>query len=251
MLAVLAGLLAGGAAVSPPASAATIATIAPASPPVPNNCFPFGDGGSGEDPWTPYMGFVYKNVPAFQLKTGDGLAFDVGIMNAVDVQLEIALAATTVNGGSIPAAPFTTVVPNTQTPANPKGDSTVGNYELKFTLQAPFSFPGGGMIIRFSNPSAAYAVDEDCDDGQLISGTGSDSSGFFVERFYSDSDGAYPWSNSDTGDIAAFRLSTPDPPVGQPPGNQPGTKKKCKKKKVKKKGAAAAKKKKCKKKNKK
>jgi hypothetical protein len=77
-------------------------------------------------------------------------------MNDADIQLEIALARTTTNGGIEEGQPFEAVVTNTQTPLNPRGDAVIGNFELRFTAEAPFSFPGGGLIIRFSNPSASY-----------------------------------------------------------------------------------------------
>ena len=45
-------------------------TVAPAAPQSANNCFPFGSGNNAIDDWRPYMGFVYKNVPAFALHQG-------------------------------------------------------------------------------------------------------------------------------------------------------------------------------------
>ena len=60
MLALIAPL---GAATS--ASAASpVVTIAQANPNTGSNCYPFGQG-SG---WTPYTGFIYKNVPPFELR---------------------------------------------------------------------------------------------------------------------------------------------------------------------------------------
>ena len=174
------------------------------------------------------MGFVYKNVPAFQVKTGDSIGFDLGAMNDVNVQLQMDLAATSINGGDAPSQPFTTIVVNTQTPANPRGDTTVGNFELRFTAIAPFSFPGGGLIIRFSNPSASYATDNACD--EVLETTGAtDTSNHFVKRFFADADGLPPYDNSSTTAIGGFRLTLADvPPI---PPNQPTvvTKKKCKK----------------------
>jgi hypothetical protein len=214
-------------------------TIAPQTHTI-GNCYPFG-GGTDTDPtssWEPYMGFVYKNVPAFQLKTGDSLAFDLGAMNDVNIQLEIALAATSVNGGDVPAQPFTTVVTNTQTPANPRGDTTVGNFELSFTAQAPFSFPGGGLIIRFVNPSPSFAPDMNCD-AVLVRTTSSDPSNNFVERFFRDADGTAPYDDGDFASIGGFRVTLADVP--------PVKKKKCKKHK---KHAASIAKKHCKKKKK-
>ena len=192
-----------------PAAAPTAITVFPADAPATGNCYPFGMGG-GLGAWTPYAGFVYKNIPAFELKPGDSLDFDTNGVNNVDVQLEIALARTTTNGGNAAAQPFTTIVTNTQTPANPRGNTTQGDFDLRFTAQAPFSFPGGGLIIRFSNPSATYATDTTCS-SDLVAGTGADSSGFFVERIYNDPDGGDPWAGGDTGDVGAFRLILANP----------------------------------------
>ncbi len=225
VLAIAAVLLGAGQAAIAPAAATTL-TIAPKSGPDSEaSCYPFGMGG-GAPVWTPFSGFVYKNIPAFQLKTGDVLAFDLSAMNPqADIQLEIAMAPTAANGGDVPAKAFTTIATNNQTPANPRGDASFGNFELQFKAQAPFSFPGGGLIIRFSNPSASYAADTVCTGVLTNSAGASDASGYFVERFYSDPDGAAPWMNIVTGGgIAAFRLTLADT------GQRAAALKKCKKK---------------------
>src|SRR5262249_36222226 len=151
---------------------------------------------------------------------GDVIAFDTNFVNNVDVQLQVELAATTANGGETPALPYTTVVGNTETPANPRGDTTVGDFDLRFTAQAPFNFAGGGLIIRFSNPSASYQTDTTCT-GDLVGAPATDPSGRFVERFYTDADGLPPYPGSDPNNIAAFQLTIADVP------SQP-VKKKCK-----------------------
>jgi hypothetical protein len=208
--------------------------------PTGNNSFPFGRG----DLWTPQMGFVYRNIPAFDLPAGGTIAFDLGNPNGVDIQLQIDIAATTVNGGDIPG-PYTALVPNTQVPVNPKGNSITGDYELQFTAQAPFSFPGGGMIIRFSNPGGAFASDTNSASPTMLNiANSTDPSGFFVERFFGDADGLPPYTSTGTGGIAGFRLAVADLPV--PPGSTPTTRKRKCKKKHKKHSAAVAKK--CKKK---
>jgi hypothetical protein len=143
-------------------------------------------------------------------------------MNDATIQLEIALAATSVNGGDVPSQAFTTVVTNTQTPTNPTGDTTVGNFELGFVAQAPFNFPGGGLIIRFSNPPPSYVADHTCT-SVLVRTTSSDPSNNFVERFWGDADGTPPWQNPDPASIGGFRVTLADVP---PP---PVHKKKCKK----------------------
>ena len=61
-----------------------------------NNCIPFGCPGL----FTPFMGFIYKNLPAFSVSPGDFIAFDTNSVNDVPLQFNIALAPTTVNGGA-------------------------------------------------------------------------------------------------------------------------------------------------------
>ena len=180
-------------------------TISPVTPGV-GNCFPFGAGNDTSlGDWRPYAGFVYQNIPAFNLLAGDILAFDLGDVNDTNIQLDIAMAPTTVNGGTVEASSFVQVVSNTQTPANPLGDTTIGNFELQFIAETPFSFPGGGLIIRFSNPSAAYAVDTTCDQ-VLVNADSPDASGFFVQRFFRDADGVSPWDTTSTFSIGGFQV---------------------------------------------
>ena len=106
-----------------------VVTIFPDSPAV-GNCIPFGTGDPNPDFWRPYAGFVYKDVPAFVLdpNTKDTLAFDLGAMNDADIELDIAMARATTNGGDQEAEPFVTVAHNTQTPVNPRGNTTVGDF---------------------------------------------------------------------------------------------------------------------------
>jgi len=186
------------------AAASKTITVAASSPST-SNCFPLGTV-SGDGGWGPYFAFVYQSIAPFQLKPGDTLAFDLGAVNDFDIQVDIALAGATVNGGDVNAGPFTTVVSNTQTPANPRGNDIVGDFELGFVAQAPFSFSGGGLIIRISNPSAAYAMDATCS-SVLVHADSSDPSGFFVGRRFNDPDGASPWSSGDPGDVAQFRVT--------------------------------------------
>jgi hypothetical protein len=227
VLVAAAGLLAAGQATVGTAAAKTI-TTSPATLGTPDNCWPFGVGDPGE--WGPFAGFVYKNIPAFQLRVGDTVGFDLGGANDADVQLDVALAATTSNGGDVPAAGFTAVATNTQTPANPRGDTTAGDYELRFTAEAPFDFAGGGLIIRFSNPSAGYTTDLTCDAVVFDGVRSTDASGFFTERFARD-DGSYPWTRIDNGPIAPVQLTLTDTPSSGPgvTGQRAAALKKCKK----------------------
>ncbi len=181
-------------------------TITPAEPDV-ENCYPFGEGQDSpldEPIWPPYAGFIYQNVPPFNLKAGDTLAFDLGAVASQDVQLDIELAATTSNGGIDPVLPFTKVVSNTQTPLNPRGDDIIGDFEMQFTAERDFNFPGGGLIIRFSNPSPAYAATHDCDQ-VLVKAFSTDPSGFFIQRFFNDLDGLPPYiDNLEPGNTSGF-----------------------------------------------
>lgn len=185
------------AVVAGPASASAASptlTIAPASPGTSSSCFPFDLA----DTWTPYAAFIYKNLPAFSAQPGDVLAFDSDGPNTSGekAQEQIDLAATTTNGGDVPAGPFTQVVSNS-TPASGVGDSAIGNFDLHFNIVAPFSFPGGGMIMRFSNPAGPFASDSTCSGG-ITSTFSGDSSGFFVKRAFGDPDGTAPWSGMST-----------------------------------------------------
>jgi len=189
-------------ALSQTAISQLVLTVEPAEPDV-GNCFPFGNGGSVG--WVPFMGFIYQNVPPFQLQSGDTLAFDLGAVNSADVMIQIEMASTTVNGGTIPELPFTTLVTNDQTPLNPNGDTVIGNFEMMFTVGAPFSFPGGGLIIRFSNPSLEYQQNTECDQ-VLVRADSTDSSGNFVIRFFGDSDGLPPYDDDGETNIGGFRI---------------------------------------------
>ena len=189
--------------------AATSKTITiAAGTPETGNCWPFGESFNAMNPtdhWTPYFGFVYQNLPAFHLKTGDVLGFDLGSTNDHDFQADIALAPAN-NGTDQNTAGFTTVVTNNQTPRNPRGDDTEGDYEMGFVSQGDFNFAGGGLIIRFSNPGPSFAGDGSCDADLVGAAHATDPSGFFVGRVFSDADGASPWEEGDDDDIAQFRV---------------------------------------------
>ena len=121
--------------------------------------------------WLPSMAFVYRNVEAFKLTPGDTIAFDLQVPGKADLgfhpQLDIALAH-----ASDPLNPFKpdqlggasdfTTVANGAIAASP-GNQTAGDYDLAFTVDKPFSFPGGGLIIRVSNPQGTLAVKTDSD----------------------------------------------------------------------------------------
>jgi Ca2+-binding RTX toxin-like protein len=180
-------------------------TVAPAAPSAFLSANPFG-----WDSWTPFAGHVYKNLPSFELRQGDTLAFDAEAVNELPPQIQIELARTASNGGDVAGEQFRTVVTNTQTSASPAGNTIVGDYDLAFKVEpsAPYSFPGGGLIIRFSNPSAAYMADSTLT-GITRGAASNDPSGLFVKRFFLDADGNAPYTPGDSPtEIAGFRLSS-------------------------------------------
>jgi hypothetical protein len=230
-----ASMMAIGAAATAPAQAATTVTAAPAAPGSgAANAFPFGRGDNFNQ-----MGFIYKNIPPFSLKANDTIAFDLEAANDVPQQMDISLVATTVSGGDLPAGPFTKIVPNTVSPTG-TGNTVKGDFDLAYKVVTPFNFTGGGLIVKFSNPSAAFEADNVSQFvTQTLATTSLDPSGLFAHRFFQDPDGGAPWTGIEQDRILGFRVNIGDVP-----------KKKCKKKKGKGKAAepAAKKKKKCKKK---
>ena len=214
-LAATAAALSAGQAAIGSAQAASTVSITPDTR-TGSASFPFGRANI----W-PKMGFVYQNIPAFDLKVGDKIDFDLSAPNDFNIQLQIDMAATTVHGGDVPVA-FTTVVPNTEVPADPLGNSVIGDYELQFTAQAPFHFAGDGLIIRFSKPGGAYGFDTTNPvDNMFDVTTSADTSGFFVKRFYDDTDGLPPYDNSDSIALAGFKIQIAD--VSAPPASNPQT----------------------------
>ena len=193
------------------ASAATI-TVAPQKTETSSNAYPFGYGIN----WTPYAAFIYRNIPAFELKANDTLAFDLRGINNADIQFDVDLAKTTFNGSDISSGPFTRIVLNDQTAApSPRGNSTEGDYELGFKAIAPFSFPGGGLIIRFSNPNPSWVSQDNTMatfGANLGGGNATDASGFFLARSTADADGVAPWTNEGGSNISAFRITTASAP---------------------------------------
>jgi len=190
---------------------AQVLTIEPVTTNV-GNCVPFGRSTNG-----PYTGFIYQNIPAFSLLPGDSLAFDLAgtVPNDNPIEYDIELAPTTVNGGSEASGTFTKVVSNTQQAAVPNGDTILGNYELAFIVEAPFSFSGGGLIIRFTNPGVNFTGDASCDQ-VLHWGDPGDASGFFVQRFWGDTDGLFPYQGGDASTVGAFRVGVLAEPIPVP-----------------------------------
>ncbi|HET8539503.1 MAG TPA: PKD domain-containing protein, partial [Anaeromyxobacter sp.] len=155
--------------------------------PIVGNCIPFGDNVSYG-----FTGFIYRNIPPFELRPGDKIRFDLGSVNGVDVRRTIFFARANVNparytyptGQGVRAdGGWTQVVSETQTPANPRGNFEVGDFELTYTAEASFSFPGGGLIVGFQGAPPATYFDGGCD--QVLSRTVyDDASNLFYTRFF-------------------------------------------------------------------
>lgn len=164
--------------------------IVPASPTTVGNCIPFGT-----NTLFGFTGFIYRNVPAFSLGPGSKIAFDLGALNDVDVRRNIYFATANTNPAPAPAmfnvvpqgifaaSGWTRVVSDAQTPENPRGNTVSGDYELRYAVEAPFTFPGGGLLVGFGgSPPGAYA-DFGCEQ-VLVQTDGGDASGHFYARFF-------------------------------------------------------------------
>ncbi len=149
--------------------------VIPESPTTEQNCYPFGAASY----WTPYMGFVYKDIEAFTLQPGDRIRFDLTQLNDVPIQRDIYIARATTNGGTV-AEQWVKIVDKFEVPLNPRGNTIEGDYELSFTVSSRFVFNGGGLILAFGNSPF-----EDTECTNVMPGTSSaDSSGKFVGRFF-------------------------------------------------------------------
>ena len=158
-----------------------------------SNCIPFGNNTTFG-----FTGFIYRSIPAFSLPAGGTFAFDLGALNDLDVRRNIYFAVANKNpdgttcgsdvgSQGVAALAWTKVASDTQIPLNPKGDTISGNYELTYTAETSFSFPGGGFIVGVgSSPPGAFA-DFTCDQ-VLVRTSCSDVSGNFYSRFFFKSD---------------------------------------------------------------
>lgn len=134
-------------------ASSTIVTIGPTSTTGVVNCIPFGDTSD----YGQMAGFVYNNIPAFTMNSGDTIAFDIGLPNDYNICRAIYMAVPTTVLPLCNTAPFgvygwTKVVP---LQCAGYGDSISGNYDLVFTANAAFSFAGGQLVIGISNVGAA------------------------------------------------------------------------------------------------
>jgi len=190
---------------------AQIVQITPTNPSV-GNCIAFGSTDFG-----PITGYVYQNVPTFQLNTGDLIKFDLGLANDIVINRDIYFAIATVNGGDIPVQ-WVQVASASDTPTNPFGNNIVGDFELTYTATSSFNFAGGGLLVAFDYTNSN--IDTSCDQVGVITNS-SDPSGNFVKRFYQKSvlvDGESVITNAgtDTGFIVGIRIEVSSPSITCP-----------------------------------
>ena len=164
--------------------------------------------------WLPSMGFVYRNVEAFQLSPGDIIAFDIqmppmgpqpnlGFYPQLDIALAYAPDPLTpfkpddLRGGGR-ASDFT-IVAHAAAAAS-QGNPMPGDYDLAFKVDAPFNFPGGDLIIRVTNPIGTLASKMESECLPVITAdTQPSGSNRLVGTFKLDSDAEYPWDVQTTG----------------------------------------------------
>lgn len=157
--------------------------------------------------WLPAMGFVYRRVEPFELFPGDTIAFDLQ-MRPGDAdnlgfapQLDIALAHAP--DPLLPFKPAERVGSDFTTVANDAiaasaGNRIVGDYELSFTVDARFTFPGGGLIIRVMEPKGVLATTDIAGCKRVITSDRQPSgSNRLVGTFLKEA-GEYPWSVENT-----------------------------------------------------
>lgn len=199
-------------------TAQTTITIQATSPSV-GNCIPFGTNTSFQ-----FSGMIYRNIPAFTLSPGDKIRFDLGNLNGTDTRRNIYFASANINpapynGASqgVKALSWVQVVSDSQIPVNPKGNTTVGDFELTFTATGSFSFSGGGFIIGFGAAPPGPYFDSGCEQNGVLTTT-TDPSGYFYERFFDQPNltpGVLdPFTGSNyTGALQGFKLEF----LSQPP----------------------------------
>jgi hypothetical protein len=155
--------------------------VVPSTPKV-GNCMPFANNVDFG-----FSGFIYRNIPAFTLRPGTVIAFDLAGINDRDVRREIYFSAADHNPGpgkgNVRALGWTKVVSDTQVPSTPRGNSTVGDYELRYRAESDFTFGGGGFIIGFAASPPSTFADLGCEQVGVHT-SGGDASGNFFARFW-------------------------------------------------------------------
>lgn len=195
-----------GAAIPQQARADVITINDGAQPGTTDIPFTCAHGSDGEI-WQPTMGFVYRNVEPFTLVPGDTIAFDIQLRTTdpPDLgflpQLDIALAHAPdaqkpFKPDDLPGSDFTIVAHAAA--ASGAGNHVAGDYDLVFTVDTPFHFAGGGLIIRVAHPVGALATR---DEGACLPVITADrqpsGSNRLVGTFVRET-GEYPWAVENT-----------------------------------------------------
>ena len=157
------------------------------------NVIPFGSNNLFS-----FTGFIYRDDPAFSLAVGDVIAFDLREANDDQVRRTIFFAAANKNPaacvyspttgqiqnpqGIAAASGWTQVVSETQVPQNPFGDAVLGNFELRYTAEAPFTFAGGGLLVGFQGSPPATFLDSNSP-GSITGALCTDPSDHLYARF--------------------------------------------------------------------
>ena len=163
--------------------------LLPATPRLTGNCIPFGQNFDYR-----FTGFLYRNVPAFHMRRGDRIRFDLGRVSSNVVRRNIYFSRTNVNPqipfgrltpSFVKALGWTQVVSDAQIPENPRGNTIIDDYELTFTAEHDFEFPGGGLAVGFAGYPDVGVVDAGCEQDQVaVTATAYDASRHFYARFY-------------------------------------------------------------------
>ncbi len=195
-----AGVLVAGALLVPVGALSSPAAveIVPASPRGVGGCIPFGTNTRFG-----FSGFVYRDIPAFSLRPGDVIAFDLGGLNDVDVRRDIYLAPTNVDPvdgtRGVRALGWTRVASDDQVPDEPRGNTVVGDYELRYRSETDFTFGGGGLAVGFGAAPPGTYRDPFCRQ-VLVHTNAGDPSGRFFARFWNQGD--QPLGDLDSGSWA-------------------------------------------------
>lgn len=198
------------AALAPRPASADVITIddggLPSTAPIPFTC----TTGPEDNLWKPAMGFVYRNVEPFDLVPGDTIAFDIqmrpGDPPDIGFRPEVDLALAHASDPLVPFRPDDlpgsdfTIVGHDVT-ASGAGNRIVGDYDLVFTVDAPFHFPGGGLIIRVTNPRGVLATKSSDDCLSVIAADARPTGTNRLVGTFKQETGEYPWSIENTVNV--------------------------------------------------
>jgi hypothetical protein len=96
--------------------------------------------------WEPFSIFRYKNLPAFSMRIGDTLAFDITDTIPFPTTMSDSNPLYKSVAFATPAEVYSTVV--TQNCIGTPGNSIIGDFDLRLPISAPFTFLGGTLLIR-------------------------------------------------------------------------------------------------------